>query len=267
MLKTVMFSIATDPKNLEYYEMMKNSLKKFHPDIPLILYNAEKVKKYSDIDKSWSYRATPSIMNELKDEYDLIIQVNADQIITGPLDYVLEGNYDMGVVYNWNRVDPKRYGSVSVLDIPSYYYYNLGFIAVRSKRLIKNWKKLAYSYHFMNYRYREQDLLNIMAYYGDYKVRCFDEYDPKTKYSAWHGLRSKGEWHKCIMRDGKMILPASIEGYPERDKEIKILHWAAGSDGIKMNYRTYFSKECITYLDWLTGDTKLTFKEYGKTRE
>lgn len=264
-LKTCFFSFASDSVNLGYLEMMKNSLSKFHPDIPLLVWDQKKISKYDD--PHWMYRGTPNVMYELRNDYDLIIQVNADQIITGSLDYVLKGDYEMGVVYNYNRVDPQMYGPVSCLDIPSYYYYNLGFIAIHSKRLIEHWYKLSNSYHFMNYQFREQDLMNIMAYYGDYKVKCFDEYDPKEKYSAWHGLRNKGEWHKAIMKDGKMILPRSIEGYPERDKELKILHWAGGNNGIKMNYKTYFNQDCITYLDWLTTDNKLTYKEYVKSRK
>ena len=45
MLKTVAFTIATDPKNKEYCRMMANSLKKFHPDIPLLVWDQEKVKE------------------------------------------------------------------------------------------------------------------------------------------------------------------------------------------------------------------------------
>lgn len=264
-LKTVAFSIATDEKNTEYYRMMRNSWNKFHPDIEFLLWDKEKVAKYDD--PHWLYRATPNIMYELRNDYDLIIQTNADQIITGNLDHVLRGDYEMGVVYNWNKVDPPAFGTVSCLDIPGQYYYNLGFIAVRSKRLIENWHRLVNSYHFHNYQYREQDLMNILAYYGDYKVKCFDEYDPKTKESFWNGLRSKGEFHRCIMRGEDLVLPKNINGNPERDKILKILHWAGGNNGVKMNYRAYFSEPCITYLDWLTSDNKLTYADYVKSRK
>lgn len=260
------FSIASDEKNKEYLKMMSNSLKKFHPDIPHLIWDEEKVKKYDD--PMWLYRSSPAIMYELRNDYDLIIQINVDQIVTGPLDAMLKGDYELGVVYNYNRIDPTMFNPVSVLDIPNQYYYNLGTVAVRSKRLIEQWYKLVYSYHFTNYQYREQDLMNIMAYYGDYKVKCFDEYDPKTKESSWWGLKSKGEWHKCIMRGEKMILPRAIDGYPERDKEIKIIHWAGGNSPMaKMNYRTYFSDECVIYLDWLISDSKLSYKEYAKKRK
>ena len=265
-MRTTFLTIASDKTNLEYYKLMKNSLNKFHPDVPHLLYDEAKIKKYQS-DPMWLYRSTPLILNEIKDDYDLIIQINADQIVTGSLDYILKGDYELGVVYNYNRVDPAMYGPVSVLDIPNQYYYNLGTVGVHSKRLIENWHRLCYTYHFMNYRYREQDLMNILAYYGDYKVKCFDEYDPITKTSAWFGLKNKGEWHKAVMRAGKLILPRAEDGYPERDKEIKIAHWAGGGDALKLNYHTYFSQECCLYLDWLVSDTKLTFKEYGEKRK
>ena len=267
-LKTCFFSIASDAEHLAQFKMMSNSLKKFHPDVPLLLYDAPKIKKYIN-DPMWFYRSSPSIFYELRNEYDLMIQINVDQIVTGPLDAMLKGDYELGLVYNYNRVDPLVYGAVSVLDIPNHYYYNLGTVGVHSKRLIEHWYKLCYSYHFMNYRYREQDLVNILAYYGDYKIKCFDEYDPKTKDSSWWGLKSKGEWHKAIMRDGKLILPRAIDGYPERDKELKILHWAGGNSPAekKMNYKIYFNNECTIYIDWLVSDSKLTYKEYAKKRK
>lgn len=251
-LKIVAFTIATDPKNQEYAKMMINSWNNFHPDIPLLVWDDVKCKKYDD--PLFFLRATPTIAYELMKDYDLVIQTNADQIITGNLDYVLKGDYDVGTVYNYNPTHTKKYGPISCIDIPNMYYYNNGFIAMRSKRFITNWYNLCYSYHFGNYQYREQDLLNILCYYGDYKVKCFDEYDPTEKYSAWHGLRSTGEWHKAIMRDGKLILPANGDGYPERDKELKILHWAEGANAIKMNFRTYFNEECIKYINWLVSD-------------
>jgi len=267
-LRTVFFSIASDEEHLEQFRIMSNSLKKFHPDIPLLLYGKEKIKKYLD-DPMWFYRSSPSILYELRNDYDLIIQINVDQIVTGNLDYMFKGDYELGVVYNYNRVDPKVYGAVSVLDIPNQYYYNLGTVAVHSKKLIEHWYRLVYSYHFGNYRYKEQDLVNILAYYGDYKVRCFDEHDPITKESSWWGLKSKGEWHKAIMREDKLILPRAEDGYPERDKEIKIIHWAGGNAPAeaKMNYKIYFNDECNIYLDWLVSDSKLSYKEYVKSRK
>ncbi len=257
-LKTCFVSVATNPKNKACYNMMANSLYKFHPDIPLFLYDGEKIKKFDDPD--FMNRFSPVIAYSLRGEYDLIIQANADQIITGSLDYILKGDYDAGVVYNYNPIHTRKYGPISCLDIPNQYYYNSGFIAMRSKRFIENWYNLSRSYHFGNYQYREQDLLNILCYYGDYKVKCFDEYDPATKDSSWYGLRSTGEWHKAVMRDGKLILPKSIDGYPERDKELKILHWAEGSLGVKMNYKVYFNQECIEYINWLVSDSK---EKYG----
>jgi hypothetical protein len=72
-MKTCFFSLATDETNMGYYKMMRNSLKKFHPDIPHLLYDKEKIKKYLD-DPMWMYRSSPSILYELRNDYDLIIR-------------------------------------------------------------------------------------------------------------------------------------------------------------------------------------------------
>lgn len=244
----VCFFTVADKNNLKFAKQLENSLKKFHPDIPFFLYTEEDVG-----DPINYYRQKPMFARNLIKKYDLVIGADADQIITGSLDYILKENYEVGCVMNYNRTDPKKYGLVGVWDILPQEYMNAGFVAMRSERFILNWWRLCNSAHFNNAQYKEQDLMNIIIHYGDFKVECFDVPNAVKNYHAWHGLVSKGEWDKMIMKDGKLILPKTDDNYPEEDKEIKVLHSAGGGNEKKIgdSYRLYFSDEVIDYLEGL----------------
>lgn len=247
-MKAVFFTIA-DNNNLKWAKQLGNSLAKFHKDIPFKIIGQKELDENKDPAKF--YRATPYYASKLLEEYDLVIKIDADSIVTGSLDYVLNMPYDVATVYNWNRVDPPIYGEIGLATIAPQEYFNNGFVALRSKEFVKEWLRLCYSPHFDRMPYREQGFLNILAYYRNYEVVCLDDYNPLTNYSAWHGLRSKGEWNKIVIRDDKLILPKAPNNYPEMDKEIKVIHWAGGNDQNKMNYRIYFNEDVIKRLDYL----------------
>lgn len=248
--KKIAFTIA-DNNNIKYAENMVKSLRKFHgkDEIDVKIYREDDIAKYKD--PNFFYRATPIIAQELIKDYEMVLKLDADQLITGSLDYIINSEgWDVGTVYNWNPTDPKTYGVVTVATIDPIMYFNCGLVAMRSKAFIDHWKFLCFTEHFDKMRYREQDLLNVMCHYGNYKVRSFDDPDKTNQYAAWHGLRSKGEWIKIVVKDGELVLPADTEtGYPHVDTKIKVLHWAGGNEPIKQNYRIGFNEEVIEYLD------------------
>jgi hypothetical protein len=245
----IAFTVA-DRKNYPHALKLQNSFHKFHPDIELKIYTDKDIK-----DNENYYRQKPMFARELIKDHEVVLGLDADQIITGSLDYIFEQEYDAAVVMNFNRVDPPIYGPVSILDVPPTEYMNCGLVAMRSVKFIKHWWNLCNSYHFRNMQYREQDLLNILVHYGNYHVECLDFPDLINNYHAWHGLIAKGEYNKVVLRDGKLILPKADDNYPEQDKEIKVLHLAGGGNEKKIGdtYRLYFNEEVIKYIDGLVA--------------
>jgi len=244
-MKVAFFTIAGDPVNLEYTKMMEASLKRFYPDIPLILFGDKEIKETND--GQIFYRATPVFARILLDKYDLVIKIDADSVITGNLDHILnDETYDMGNVLNYNRIDQALYPfPLTCLDIPIERYMNCGFVALRSKKLVEHWLKLCYSEHFNHYRFREQDLMNILYYYGNYNVKCFDDGN------NWHGIISKGEWLKLKMESQNIVLPP-VPGYTQEPKTIKVIHMAGGQVPDKMNFNKLFTGDVLTRLLELT---------------
>ena len=172
MKKIVAFTIA-DNNNLKYYEMMKNSLRKFHSEeeLPLILFGGNDIALTQD--REIFYRATPVFLNSLIDEYETIVKLDCDQIITGNIAHTWEGEFDVAVVHNSNPRE-RAVIEVKVWDIPPEAYLNNGLVVVKSAEFVRHWYKLCYSAHFPQYQMREQDLLNILVYYGNYRVKFLD---------------------------------------------------------------------------------------------
>lgn len=266
MSKTLFFTTC-DNNNFKYAVMFWQSITKFHSskDIDMVLWTTEtrpeelaklpkgikveNLDEYLKYDPNFWYRQKPILMSRyFEDGYSLVCGYDADQIVTGDLNEILESRFDVAVVHNWNRVDPKVYGEIGLATIYPIEYFNCGLVAVRNPEFIKQWKKLCFSMHFDRMPFREQGFLNLLAHYGDFNVKPLDLGD------SLYGLASKGEWDKCVMRDGLMVLPKS--DYPSKDKVIRVIHWAGGNNPVKMNYKVYFNQECCKYLDSLIKNGK-----------
>lgn len=219
--KPVCFVSIADEKNMKYFERMKKSLQKFHPDIPVYLWTEVRVKTYND--PAFFYRATPVMARELLKEYELVVKIDADSIITGDLNHIINAtDYDVAAPLNWNRVDPQLFGPVTVWNIAPQAYFNCGLVAMRDRDFVEKWFRLCYSGHFDSYKYREQDLMNIMAFYFDWRFKNLDAED------SWNGLISKGEWMKLEVKDNKLICPPAKDRFPDKEMTIKVLHFAGG---------------------------------------
>lgn len=241
-MKRVYWSIA-DNNNLPYFKAMATSFKAIHPNEELVLFGQNEVRQTGDPDIF--YRATPYFTKILMDQgYDEVCKLDADQIITGNLDHIWEGEFDLAGVFNSN---PKEdvINPIRLLDINPFYYLNCGFVVMRSKEFVDHWLTLCTSDHFRNYQYREQDLLNIMVFYGNYKVKFLDESN------KFHGLVSKGFWNKIELRGEKLVLPKGE--FPQEDKEIVCIHVAGGNNPTKMRLGPYFKPEVLKYMEGLTG--------------
>lgn len=242
-MKTTFFTVA-DQNNLPYAEMLEKTLRKFH-DTEFQIFTEKKLKQFNIPSPTIYYLATPVIAKHLfENGYECVIKIDADSLVLGSLDHILNDDmYDVGTVLNWNRVDPQRFGLVKLATIEPIEYYNNGFVVMRNRQFVNEWFAQCFGIHFNRMPMREQGFLNILTHYGRFRVKCFD------RSNMWHGLISKGEGLKMIIRDNQIVLPKGIDNYPNKDKTIKIIHWGGGSNEPKMNYRIYYSEPVIKYID------------------
>lgn len=253
------FCIA-DKNNIKYANTMIKSLRHFHKNWPVILVTNEtdKTKLPENVilkdlgpymvDQAFFYRATPIIAEDLLNEYELVIKIDADSLILGDLSLILETkDFDVATVINWNRFDEKFYPLVQGWGIFPAEYFNCGFVAMRNRQFVHDWRMLCYTEQFNRLQYREQDLLNALCYFGNYNVRCLDIGDKRLTLNAWYGIIGKGEWHRAIVREGKIIVPKGLGDtpFPPTDMEIKVAHMGGGNGVPKDNWANFFSAEAM----------------------
>ncbi len=256
MKKVAIFSIA-DNNNLQYYERFKNSLRKWHgeEEVDLLLMTEKEIAKFND--PKFFYRAKPILADQLIGQYEVIIGMDCDQVVCGDISALwADSELDVLCVHNSNPKEAKTY-PVQVWDIGVNEYLNAGLVAMRSEKFIKHWLGLCMSPRFDKYQMGEQDLLNIMVYYGNYKVGLLDSGD------GFWGLSSKGYWPKIELRDDvtsklgkKLLLPKEGDWPPDKDKTIKVIHWAGGNVPGKMNSRLNFTEEVSDWLEMLMEANK-----------
>ncbi len=219
-------------RNQMFLKQLLKSLEHFHPNSP---------EKQFDIrifdnpgDKDFWYRSAPIMAKQLFEEgYERVIKMDADQVILGSLDDILNDTeeYDVGVVLN----DPSY--PIQVWDITHPRYFNNGLVVLRSKEFVDHWYKLCFSPHFQNYQYREQDLLTLLCSdYFNYKVKMLD--NPKKVY----GELAKPSWTQAVLKDDKVMIG---------NTEICVIHFGGGNSPDKGNYRIRFMPEVVSYIDKL----------------
>ncbi len=266
----VVFSVA-DRNNFPYALRMLKMLNSFHKDWPVILYTNEtdtdKLKQLPkqvgvrDLnpyleDQMFFYRATPILAEPLIDEYELVIKMDADQLVLGNLSYVLDTtDYDVATVINWNRHDIQFYPVVELvrIGIAPIEYFNCGFVAMRSKKFVHNWTVACFSEQFNRLQYKEQDILNILCYFGNYNVRCLDHPDiiSKTPNRAFWGLIAKGELNRAKLRGDQIYVPKGFgtTPFPPEDLELKVVHMAGGNEAKKDNWAAFFPPEVMKRIE------------------
>lgn len=246
MKKAVIFTIA-DKNNLQYFEKFRNSLRYWHKEdeVDLLLVTEEEIAKFND--PKFFYRAKPLIASQLIGQYEVIIGMDSDQVVCGDISALwADTDADALCVANSNPREAKTY-PVQVWDIGVGEYLNAGLVVMRNERFIKHWLGLCMGPRFSHYQFGEQDMLNIMAQYGDYKIGLLDSGD------GFWGLASKQYWPNIYLREGReLVLPKSDE-WPNKDKIIKVLHWAGGNTPGKMKFDINFQEPVA---EWLTKITK-----------
>jgi hypothetical protein len=250
------------PLYLDYSKKMIASLMKTNPKITekadIILMTDKDFQQLGGTPREMLYM-TPWFAKHLMKDYKTVVRIDSDAIVTGDITSCWEGDFDVAVAHNANPreivAQQQLMGrTVNVWDIdPLKEYVNCGFVVMKSERFVDHWIKLCTPERQPRYQFYEQDFLNILCYYGDYKVKFLDN-EPDNK---WWGLRAKGYWSEVILKDKKLILPKKSgteqDQWPEdTDKELVYLHFAGGNQPGKFDkLDVQFQPEVAKYLKYL----------------
>ena len=254
---------------LDYSKKMIASLLKTNPKITevadIILMTDKDFQTMGGTPHQMLYM-TPWFAKYLFKQYETVVRLDSDMVITGDISSCWEGDFDVAVVQNGNPREVQAQIAmmgkpVGVLDVdPLHDYVNCGFVVMKNEAFVDNWIRLCTPERQRIFQFYEQDFLNIMVHYGNWKVKFLDKEDNHK----WFGLIAKGYYAQARLKDNKLILPAKSgteqDTWPEDDfdREIVCIHFAGGSLPNKFDYinENTFQPEVVTHLKSLITDGK-----------
>ena len=218
-----------------------SSFKKYHPDIPLVVFRQDVVDlMFKQIPWLTWLNAKPAFAKLLTDEYELVANIDADTVVTGRLEEVLKGDYDIGAVTNFNDYENRH-----IEEITNEMYLQAGLVASTNPVfwdmwLAENKEKAA------NYLCAENDTLNFVAYRNPWKLKIFD------KEKDYMGCKSLGREGEFVMDGAKLMC---------RGEQVLAYHHAKGPGALpKLIYKNLgFKPEVVDFLNFVS--------EYGVTEK
>lgn len=231
-MKTVFFTIVDDA---HYYpegtHILVNSFKRFHPDIDLVVFRQDMVDKVFKEKGINFYQAKPTFAKLLTDKYDLVVNIDADHVITGRLDEILKGDYDIGAPWNFND-----YENSAFENITEEMYLQAGIVASTNKKFWDVWEEE--NKRAMDYPRKENDILNLVAYniMPELKVKVFD------KEKDYYGCKSLGRELQFYIDNNKLMC---------RKEQILAYHFARGNVFPKLDFNSMPLTEEVK--QWLTN--------------
>lgn len=239
-MKKVAFTAVED--RLYYAEgthIMINSFRRFHPDIDLVVFRQDTVDKlFKEKGINW-YNAKPFFAELLEDKYDLIVNMDADHVVTGRMTEVFD-NVDYKVGFPWNFND---YENASFENITEEMYLQAGMVASTSHEFWAKWREM--NKDAMKYLRKENDVVNLLCYneMPELKLKIFD------KEKDYYGCKSLGREPQFYIEDDKLMC---------RNEQILAYHFARGGQFPKLD----FPNMPITpdVKDWL-----IDISQYGQT--
>lgn len=249
MPKTVFFTIVSD----DYYypvgtHILVNSFKKFHPDIDLVVFREDEIKKTFFTNGINFYMAKPTFAKKLVGQYDRVINIDADTIITGRLTEVIDTPWEVGAVWNYNLYEN---ASLEEEKITEKMYIQAGMVGSSNAEFWDIWEGA--NKEAMKYLRQENDILNILWYNHD-KVKKMNRkiWDKDKNYL---GCKSLGLEDQMYLEADKLML---------NGEQVKAYHWARGGGAMpKMEFdKLPFKQDVVSWL-YRTAYEGVTVK-YGK---
>jgi len=193
------------------------------------------------------YNAKATFGRILSEQYDLVVNVDADIYFFDRCEEILSADYDVACAANFNETNNLVGIKVSsgitgeankCWLVDEVQFLQGGMIASPNKDFWKHYE-YATQQHYKKFHCFENDILNLVAYLYPYKVKVLDgdcDYR-KPEHNCWYGCSIINKEPNAYIKDGKIML----EGKP-----IKAFHFAHGS--AKRTYSDIFSPEVSEFI-------------------
>lgn len=197
--------------------IMINSFKRFHPDIDLVIFRQNVTDKlFKEKGTDW-YNSKPFMAELLFNDYDLIVNMDADHVVTGRMSEIFDNvDYDVAGPLNFND-----YENVSVNNVSEEMYIQGGMIASTSKEFWLKWQEM--NRDARKYKCRENDVMNLVIYneMPKLKLKIVD------KYKNYYGCKSLGREPEFYIENDKLMC---------RNEQVLAYHNAKGGVFPKLDF-------------------------------
>jgi hypothetical protein len=213
---------------------LKKSLAYFHPDIPLYVYDSKETEGLKRLYGSLpSNFMMPATCLELTEKYDMVIHIDADSTVTGPLTELLECDAEIVGVRNNNSYGKAGcHAGITISNIPVFEFLNAGLVGSNGKRFIEDWKVACQDIGHQ-LEGGEQDVLNLMFQSKHYTTKILDPLVTNVSYgtgsNSWGTDTHWDSWKELYVEDDKLMLD---DPNTKKSMEIKVLHQAGGSASV-----------------------------------
>lgn len=246
---------------------LKNSFKYFHPDIDFFVFDT-KMTNEAKVKHPWLrdiWMMAPSCMPYI-DDYDMVVHIDGDCIVTGPMTELFESDEDIIGVRNNNSLDKaSSHPGITIRNlqpfgngnfIPVQKFINAGLVASNNKEFWHDWHSLNKEAHRIKQEVSpcfhglgdEQDCLNQLFHWGKYSTKIIDAMGTGVSYglcNTWGENNNHWEsWSEIYVKDDRLYLDDPKTGEP---MYIKVMHQAGGHAAAKLN------KEAGGFRNWLSS--------------
>ena len=224
------FTIADSSLTHRLARRVRNSFNKFHADVPFFVFDPnDEISILGEVKDSTcackAFEIRPRLMSLLLKDYDRIIYLDADTVVTGPLTEFMEGEADV-------------YGSLNIGDEE---YLNAGVSACTSRAFCDEWTELMYA---PDGGKSNQNHFNALARSERYSLTIVDAED------VYYNERSREHWKDLTVNE---------KGIFCNDRQVKVLHWAGGIPRMEDKLSSSdFSDDIRDTLNMLTDTTDFT---------
>lgn len=256
-------------------ERLTRSIKYFHPEVDHIVVGTQETTaikgRYPWLDYIWMMAPT---CIPYADMYDMIIHIDADSVVVGPLDELFESTEDVIGVRNNNDLGMAGahpgitiphlapWGNGSYLDTSQ--FLNAGLVGINRMEFLYDWLELNSMCSFSRppFLADENDTLNQLFYWDKYSSKVIDQAGSGISYgisNLWGSNNNHWEsWSKLYVMDNNLCINSPSDGNPTK---VKVLHQAGGSLASQFNHSVGFypwlysvvSPEARDYIATVTG--------------
>lgn len=222
-----------------------NSFKRFHPDIPLVIFRQDVVdaiidpsKKFMGGQVNW-LNAKPMFAKLLTDKYELVVNIDADTVILGRLDELIDDkSYDVGSVMNFNDFENRSFDNIT-----AEMYLQAGLVASRRPEFWDIWMQssLKENWHM---KCAENDTLNMVVYDdlvpAGWKLKIFD------KDKDYWGCKALGRESEFTVLGEKVMC---------RGEQVKAYHHAKGPGALpKLQFEKMgFKQDVVNFMNYVSS--------------